>query len=124
MWGAGRGRAGIGGRSQRTSSTIHGDSVGASLSSVLGLSHGFINAPIITHIAGSPVAGRIGRTSTISMYRFLERIGHVLGPVVVGQLLIFNQQASFTISWIGGATFVFAMLFLLLPGRTRAATGS
>lgn len=91
---------------------------------VLGLSHGFINAPIITHIAGSQVASKIGRASTISLYRFLERIGHVLGPVIVGQMLIFNNHASFTITWIGGATFIFALLFFILPGKSRAPSGS
>lgn len=91
---------------------------------ILGLSHGFINAPIITHIAASPVASRIGKTSTISLYRFLERFGHVLGPVIVGQLLIMNAHASFTISWIGGATFFFALLFFILPGKSRTVSGS
>ena len=86
---------------------------------VLGLAHGFINAPIITHIANTSVSQTLGRTSTISLYRFLERVGHVLGPIIVAQLLIANQQNALTISWIGGATLLFAVLFMLLPGGTR-----
>lgn len=89
--------------------------------SVLGLAHGFINAPIVTHIGATPVAEQVGRASVVSIYRFMERIGHVLGPVIVGQLLLANDQNPFTLSWIGMATILFGLAFLLTPGAKRPA---
>ncbi len=40
---------------------------------VLGLAHGFINAPVVTHVAESKLSARIGADSTTASYRFLER---------------------------------------------------
>jgi MFS family permease len=82
---------------------------------VLGLAHGFINAPIITHIGNTPVAGQVGRASTVAIYRFLERIGHIMGPIIVGQLLLANSLNPITISWIGIATVVLGLTFILAP---------
>jgi predicted MFS family arabinose efflux permease len=80
---------------------------------LLGLSHGFIHAPIVTHIAETRVAAKVGVSSTTSLYRFLERIGHVSGPVIVGQLLYGMNMSSFSISWIGIAAIVSGLLFAI-----------
>jgi MFS family permease len=88
---------------------------------VLGLAHGFINAPIITHIGNTPVAGQVGRASTIAIYRFMERIGHIMGPIIVGQLLLANSLDPITISWIGIATVVLGLAFIVAPGGKRPA---
>ncbi|WP_166405166.1 MFS transporter [Desulfonema ishimotonii] len=82
---------------------------------ILGLAHGFINAPIVTHIANTPSADRLGAASVTSIYRFLERIGHVAGPVVVSQLLSLNHRSPVTISWIGLAVIIFGLLFIISP---------
>lgn len=52
---------------------------------VMGISHGFINAPIISHVVS--VAKADSDTTIASTYRFLERLGHVLGAIVVAMLI-------------------------------------
>ena len=91
---------------------------------ILGVAHGFINAPIITHIARTPVAEKLGSATTVSVYRFLERIGHVLGPVIVWQLIILGEQNPITLSWIGGILFLLGLVFILTPGTVRATAQS
>ena len=77
----------------------------------LGLSHGFIHAPIVSYVTDSQTAGVLGKSSAASLYRLLERIGHVMGPILVGQLLLLNQESAFTISWLGIATIVSGLIF-------------
>jgi hypothetical protein len=81
--------------------------------SVVGVAHGFINAPVVTHVANSPVAATTGETSATATYRFLERIGHVAGPVIVGQLFLFGGQTVAVIGWVGGAVIFLSILFLV-----------
>lgn len=81
---------------------------------ILGLGHGFIHAPVVTYIANTSVATALGRGITTSVYRFLERLGHVIGPILVSQMLLLNDQNSTVMSWIGGITILFGLLFLLL----------
>lgn len=85
---------------------------------ILGIAHGFIHAPIVTHIAYTRAASALGKSTTTSIYRFLERIGHVIGPMVVGHMLIVSDYSTMTFSYIGAALAVFGLLFLLLrlPG--------
>lgn len=80
---------------------------------ILGLAHGFIHAPIVTHISTTSAANVLGKSSATSLYRFLERIGHVSGPIIVGQLLFFGRESLIVISWLGMATIVLGVLFLI-----------
>ena len=86
---------------------------------LLGLGQGCINAPIVTHIMQTPGAQTVGRQMTTTIYRVMERLGHAVGPLIVGQLLLINQQDPMTIGYIGGAMLVFAVLFLLGGRRGR-----
>ncbi len=90
---------------------------------VLGLAHGFIHAPIVTYIAGTAAAAALGRGSATSLYRFLERMGHVLGPVVVGALFAYFHESALTIAWVGIGVIVFGFLFLVRIG-SRPEAGS
>jgi hypothetical protein len=89
---------------------------------VVGLSHGFINAPVVTHVAHSSLSQEIGATPVTTTYRFLERIGHVAGPFIVGQLFLLWGQHAEVLAWIGVMTTVLGLLFLVKrsPPRTRA----
>ncbi len=78
---------------------------------LLGLAHGFIHAPIVTHIAYTRAAQTIGKATSSSIYRFLERIGHVVGPLIVGHLLVLNQYDAVTLGYIGLGLAVFGILF-------------
>jgi MFS family permease len=80
---------------------------------VLGLSHGFINAPIVTHVSTTTAADVLGKSSATSLYRLLERIGHVSGPMIVGQLLFFSGESLLAMSILGMVTILFGILFLV-----------
>lgn len=86
----------------------------------VGIAHGFINAPVMTHVTGSDFAGRVGATQAAATYRFMERIGHIAGPLIVGQLLAFGGHDPLVIGWVGLALLAFAVLFRL--GRQRRPT--
>ena len=92
---------------------------------VVGIAHGFVNAPVVTHVAHSRLAGQIGATSVTTTYRFLERIGHVAGPFIVGQLFLLWGQTGHVLLWIGIATVTLGLLFLVrtAPPRTNTAVG-
>ena len=87
---------------------------------VVGIAHGFINAPVVTHIAESPLSQAIGESSSTATYRFLERIGHIAGPIIVGQLFLFAGQDAFVLTWIGGVVILFGLLFLIGTGRSQS----
>jgi len=78
---------------------------------ILGLSHGFIHAPIVTHITETPSARALGQAGVASFYRFLERIGHVTGPLIVSGVLVALNESTLSISLIGIAVVVFGFLF-------------
>ena len=71
---------------------------------LLGFSHGLINAPVVTHVVNI-TSGAESDSVIASTYRFLERIGHVAGAIIVAQLLL----------WLGAeqAMLVMAGLFML-----------
>jgi len=81
--------------------------------SMLGISHGFIQAPIITHVANTRAAKRLGKSSATSLYRLFERIGNIGGPLLIGTLLIYTDYNAFTVSWIGVGTIIFGLLFFV-----------
>jgi MFS family permease len=83
--------------------------------SALGLAHGLINAPIMTHISNTQSADVVGSTSVTSVYRFVERIGHMAGPVLVGQLLASSGQDPIVISALGAVLIVFGLAFAIGP---------
>ena len=93
---------------------------------VVGGAHGLINAPIVTHVADLDLARRIGAGSATAAYRFLERIGHVAGPVLVGQLLMLTGQIGPALQGIALVVAILGLLFLATQRRTvgREHTGS
>ena len=89
---------------------------------IVGIAHGFINAPVVTHIAESELAGRIGESAATATYRFLERVGHIAGPIVVGQLFLWYGQEAEILSWIGAYILVAGLIFITLYARPRSQT--
>ncbi len=88
---------------------------------IVGIAHGFINAPIITHVSDSDPAARIGAGTVAAMYRFLERIGHSVGPLIVGQLLIHWNFKADVLGWIGLAIILFGFMFLIKKSPAKAS---
>ena len=80
---------------------------------VVGVGHGCINAPVVTHIAATDVARRLGDAPVTAFYRFIERVGHIAGPLVVGQLFFISRQSPLVIGWLGIATLVCAIIFIV-----------
>ncbi len=88
---------------------------------IVGVAHGFINAPVVTHIAESKLSQKIGESSATATYRFLERLGHIAGPIIIGQLFLFAGQNAFVLTWVGGAVAVLGFLFLIGSGEPQIA---
>ncbi len=85
---------------------------------LLGLAHGLINAPIVSHVAALDISQRIGVPALTATYRFLERIGHVAGPLIVGQMFIIFGDRAAVLTWIGlGITVLGFMFWWTNPGR-------
>ena len=78
---------------------------------LVGVAHGFINAPVVTHVSDSPVSTKVGAASVAATYRLLERVGHVVGPGLMGQMLLMFGQDWSTIFWIAGGVAGLAFLF-------------
>ncbi|CAN1561015.1 MFS_MdtG_SLC18_like domain containing protein [Rhabdaerophilaceae bacterium] len=78
---------------------------------VIGVAHGFINAPVVTHVAESKIAQRLGVSNVASTYRLVERAGHMIGPVLMGQIFVLFGPSWSTIGWIAGAVLLLTILF-------------
>jgi predicted MFS family arabinose efflux permease len=85
---------------------------------LLGLAHGLVNAPVITYVTESGAAERLGAGGAAALYRVVERVGHVLGPLLVGQLLAMAGAGMGTLAWIGAAVLTASVLFMLPLARS------
>jgi MFS family permease len=83
--------------------------IGATL---VGVAHGFINAPVVTHVTNSELSATIGTTNVAAGYRLLERIGHTAGPLIMGQIFVYAGVSWTVMLGIGVAVFIFGLLFL------------
>lgn len=87
---------------------------------IVGIAHGFINAPVISFIAATQAARSLGEAPVTAFYRFIERIGHIAGPLIVGQLFLLNSSSPIILAWIGVAMLIFAVLFLMRQEHKEA----
>lgn len=87
---------------------------------LLGLAHGCINAPVITYIGSTGAAEQLGVNGATALYRMVERVGHALGPILAGQLLLLTSNSPVAWLWMGGVMLVCSLLFAL-PVRRGAA---
>jgi MFS family permease len=92
---------------------------------LVGVAHGFINAPVVTHVAQSNLAKRIGANPATTAYRFVERGGHVAGPLLVSQFFLIWGQGPHIIGAIGFAVVLLGGIFIAqrllpLPARVQA----
>jgi len=86
---------------------------------ITGLSHGFINAPVVTHIDESSLAEEIGARTATATYRLMERVGHIAGPVLIGQLFIISGQDAKVLAWVGGVVMIFGLIFFVSSAEPR-----
>ncbi|WP_281647026.1 MFS transporter [Parendozoicomonas sp. Alg238-R29] len=89
---------------------------------LLGLSHGGINAPVVSHVISVVDEQQISLQSTVTFYRFLERFGHVLGPLLAGQILIFATSGQQALVWMACGLFVLATMFAVVSHKRAVNT--
>jgi Major Facilitator Superfamily len=87
---------------------------------LVGVAHGFINAPVVIHVSDAAVSTKLGAGNVAATYRLLERAGHVFGPGLMGQALVVFGQDWSTVYWIAGAVAVLAILFAV-SDRSKAS---
>ncbi len=78
-----------------------------------GISNGLSTAPLLTHINKTAVAEKYGHKSISATYTFLERGGHILGPIVVSQLLALDHQNTLGLTLFGIVMMVSGFWFQL-----------
>ncbi|MGI9494035.1 MAG: MFS transporter, partial [Geminicoccaceae bacterium] len=88
---------------------------------LLGVAHGLINAPVVSHVAALKLGEQIGVSALTATYRFLERVGHVAGPIIVGQLFIFGGEQAAVFAWIGIAIAILGILFFWFNRSERSS---
>ena len=89
---------------------------------IVGIAHGFINAPVVSHVAQSTLAKDLGVTPVSTAYRFLERGGHVAGPLIISQLFLVWGQGPQILGWVGVVVAILGIMFVahrLLPRIRR-----
>ncbi len=80
---------------------------------LIGVAHGLINAPVVTHVTQTAVAERSGSSQVGAAYRFMERAGHTLGPIIMGQLFVQVGVSYVAFAWVALAILVLGILFLI-----------
>ncbi|MGL4325602.1 MAG: MFS transporter [Beijerinckiaceae bacterium] len=88
---------------------------------IVGFAHGFINAPIVTHVTHTRAADDVGMMGAAAAYRLMERIGHVIGPMIIGQLFMYFGQSWQVLGGVAIVIFIFGALFLS-PGGQQTRT--
>ena len=88
----------------------------------IGVAHGFINAPVVTHVAESDFGNRIGKSAATATYRFLERVGHIAGPIIVGQFFLIYGQDAGVLTWVGIFVCLAGLLFISLYRQPQTQT--
>jgi predicted MFS family arabinose efflux permease len=89
---------------------------------LIGCAHGLINAPVVTYITETAIAARAGEASTAASYRFLERCGHMLGPIIVGQLFAVFGTTPQALTWLAISMVLLAAIFQLF-NHTEVKSG-
>lgn len=78
---------------------------------MVGLAHGLVNAPVVTHVAETKVASSLGAANVAATYRLVERFGHMLGPVIMGQMFLYFGLSWAAVGFFGLGVFILAVLF-------------
>jgi MFS family permease len=93
---------------------------------IVGIAHGYINAPVVSHVIDSQITSTVGMVNTAATYRLVERLGHVAGPLIMGQIFIFGGVSWTVLMGVGLAVLVLGTLFLSsdkpVPSHNNAHT--
>jgi predicted MFS family arabinose efflux permease len=86
---------------------------------LLGMANGAISAPVVSHIMGTRACRTLGEGAGVGAYRLFERMGHVAGPLIIGQLFTWSNQRMKAILLLGIVIAVFGFAFLVSTDRRR-----
>ncbi len=87
----------------------------------LGAGQGLIAAPVIAHVADTRGAQAVGRDRTLAVYRLVERLGHVAGPIGMAPLLALAAGSASVLIPIGATIAGFAVVFAVVAAGTDRA---
>ncbi|MCA9654457.1 MAG: MFS transporter [Myxococcales bacterium] len=90
----------------------------------LGLAQGLIHAPVLAHIASTPTSTTLGPASATSIYRSLERLGPVIGPLALGAGMSVLGESPVVLSWTAAVVGGLGLLFVALPHRRPPRVGA
>ena len=82
-----------------------------------GISNGLLSSPVVTHINKTSVAQRQGVKSVTATYTFLERGGHVLGPMLIGYSLSLGGNSNIPLSLFGVVLTAAGIVFILVSKK-------
>jgi len=77
----------------------------------LGVGQGLIAAPVVARVAESRAARSVGRDRTLAVYRLAERAGHILGPTLIGPLLLATHGDGTALTVFGAGFAALAVVY-------------
>jgi len=81
---------------------------------LVGLSHGFIHAPVVSYVVETKNAALVGKATMAAAYRFIERVGHIMGPYLAYLLLVDNGNTHIEmLKNIGLFLISFGIIFII-----------
>jgi predicted MFS family arabinose efflux permease len=91
----------------------------------LGIAHSFIKAPlIVAALEAAEKSAGVTRTSALSVLRTSERIGSVIGPVVVaGLMVVFSHEMTAVLLGVAVALIGLVKAIIVLSQRKRRVPG-
>lgn len=88
---------------------------------VLGITHGAINAPVVTLVSASHAARNNSGATVATYYRLVERAGHVAGPALFSTVLLSVGDAASALQWLAMAVGAMGLVALLWGWRASSA---
>ncbi len=89
---------------------------------LLGMANGAISSPVVSHIMGTRACRMMGEGAGVGAYRLFERLGHVAGPLIMGQLFAWSTRKMTAVVLFGIIMATFAMAFLITTDRRPELT--
>ncbi|MGF1734172.1 MFS transporter [Photobacterium satsumensis] len=91
---------------------------------LMGVAHSILKAPLIAcALEASEATPEVGRTEVLGILRTAERIGSVLGPIIVASLLAFGNY-GFAMAVVGAGIVVSGLLMLFFLKAPSSQTPS
>ena len=81
---------------------------------LVGLSHGFIHAPVVSYVVETENAALVGKATMAATYRFIERVRHIMRPYLANMLLVYKGNTHIEmLKNIGFVLITFGIIFII-----------